>query len=262
MGSYDSYDEVPWYGYAEEILSSEIESGITNIGNHAFYGCIELKSISIPDSVATIGDSAFNGCIALGADAGPGLDTAFVIPDTITSIGTSAFRNCGFKAVVISGTGSISANAFSGCESLVTAYFQSVPPTTFSNTVFDGCDAGFRIVYKVENRSEWRDDANYDYSDPDNNTYYGYRAQAGFKVTFDLNLEDGMDVAEIEPIRVNANSVAEMPNLVDNSGDYEFVGWYTDPAFNSNQAFKPNTPITDDITLYARWRKILEGADP
>ena len=76
-----------------------------------------------------------------------------------------------------------------------------------------------------------------------------------------MNLNAGMDVAEIEPIRVNANSVPELPeSLVDNSNEYEFIGWYKDSS--GNQVFKPDTPITDDITLYARWRKILEGADP
>ncbi len=35
------------------------------------------------------------------------------------------------------------------------------------------------------------------------------------------------------------------------SDDYEFVGWYTDKAYT--QAFDFSTPITSDLTLYAKW---------
>ncbi len=36
------------------------------------------------------------------------------------------------------------------------------------------------------------------------------------------------------------------------SDDYEFVGWYTDKAYT--QAFDFSTPITSDLTLYAKWK--------
>jgi hypothetical protein len=38
-------------------------TGMTRIGNNAFYGCTELSSLTIPNSVASIGEYALSGCI-------------------------------------------------------------------------------------------------------------------------------------------------------------------------------------------------------
>ncbi|MCH5181393.1 MAG: leucine-rich repeat protein, partial [Prevotellaceae bacterium] len=38
---------------------------VTTIGNEAFCGCSDLKSITIPDTVTTIGSEAFLGCDGL-----------------------------------------------------------------------------------------------------------------------------------------------------------------------------------------------------
>ena len=57
-------------------------SGITSIGNSAFYGCKGLKCFVIPDSCTSIGANAFNGCWNLKqVDFGEGVQT----------IGASAF---------------------------------------------------------------------------------------------------------------------------------------------------------------------------
>ncbi|MBO4885101.1 MAG: leucine-rich repeat domain-containing protein, partial [Clostridia bacterium] len=62
-----------------------IENGVTNIGNYAFYGCSELRTITIPDGVTSFGDSAFNGCSEL---------RTITIPDGVTRFGASAFYGC------------------------------------------------------------------------------------------------------------------------------------------------------------------------
>ena len=53
----------PWSN--EDISNVVINSGVTHIGNHAFFGLINLSSVTIPASVASIGESAFNGCTNL-----------------------------------------------------------------------------------------------------------------------------------------------------------------------------------------------------
>lgn len=48
--------------YQEQVISVEIQEGITSIESATFYGCINLTSIEIPSGVTSIGDSAFGGC--------------------------------------------------------------------------------------------------------------------------------------------------------------------------------------------------------
>ena len=62
-----------------------IPNGVTRIDDRAFWGCIDLKSITIPDSVTSIGYGAFYGCIFL---------TRVTIPSSVINIGEEAFYNC------------------------------------------------------------------------------------------------------------------------------------------------------------------------
>ncbi|MBR1883931.1 MAG: leucine-rich repeat protein, partial [Clostridia bacterium] len=62
-----------------------IPSGVTSIGNYAFYGCSGLTSISIPNSVKFINDSAFSRCSGL---------TSISLPSSVIYIHNYAFINC------------------------------------------------------------------------------------------------------------------------------------------------------------------------
>lgn len=101
----------PWikdskiYDYLETVVISD---GVTNIGEHAFYYCENLKNITIPSSIKSIGMGAFYSCKAL---------TSITIPDGVESISESAFENCeALTSVNISGSvKSIGKSAFSGC---------------------------------------------------------------------------------------------------------------------------------------------------
>ena len=73
---------VPWIDCRSKIKMVVIESGVTTIGENAFFGCDELFSVSIPTSVETIGLSAFEDCKIL-----PNV----TIPNSVTSIGYKAF---------------------------------------------------------------------------------------------------------------------------------------------------------------------------
>ncbi len=52
-----------WKG--QTLKSVTMKSGVTSIGNYAFYQCSSLTGIMIPDSVTSIGGCAFSGCSAL-----------------------------------------------------------------------------------------------------------------------------------------------------------------------------------------------------
>ena len=85
MADYDWENNAPWYEYRSNITKSEIQNGVTSIGNWAFEGCYSLKNISMSESVTSIGSSAFNGCRNL---------TDITISANVTSIGQGAFYNC------------------------------------------------------------------------------------------------------------------------------------------------------------------------
>ncbi len=66
-------------------MNTVIPNSVTMIGNSAFEGCKELKSITIPDSVEEIGEDAFCDCCSL---------TKITIPCTVKIIGVAAFSGC------------------------------------------------------------------------------------------------------------------------------------------------------------------------
>lgn len=84
MENYTIYSSspTPWGSF---ITSVTIESGVTSIGNSAFYRCDSLTSVTIPDSVTSIGEYAFASCTAL---------TSITIPTSVINIGASAFNSC------------------------------------------------------------------------------------------------------------------------------------------------------------------------
>ena len=114
-----NYPLAPWNAHMNKINTIIANSGMTHIGNSAFYYCSSLTAVTIPDSVISIGDVAFIGCSSLGSVDIPGSVTsignyafdycssltAITIPNSVTSIGNSAFANCtSLSDVYYSGT--------------------------------------------------------------------------------------------------------------------------------------------------------------
>jgi hypothetical protein len=66
-----------WIACRDSIRTVIIESGVTSIGEVAFYWCDSLTSVTIPGSVATIGAHAFGYCSGL---------TSVSIPGSVTGI--------------------------------------------------------------------------------------------------------------------------------------------------------------------------------
>ncbi len=93
------------------IKSIIIPDSVTSIGNRAFGYCTGLERITIPDSVASISDDVFNGCSNI---------KSITLPDSVTSIGYDAFRGCiSLESINISnGVTSIGPDAFYDCSSL------------------------------------------------------------------------------------------------------------------------------------------------
>ena len=110
----------PWYNYADNITSVEIEKGITSIGASSFDSCTRLASVKIPDSVTSIGGYAFSDCTGL---------TSITIPDSVTSIKYCAFSGCtGLTSITIpASVTSIGADAFYLCTGIKDVYCDADP---------------------------------------------------------------------------------------------------------------------------------------
>ena len=113
---------------------------LTTIGDHAFFGCSSLTSITIPNGVTKIEDYAFNGCPSLQEFNGkfasedgrclivdgtlnsyaPAGLTEYTIPDSVTTVGENVFWNCySLTSVTIpDSVTSIGNRAFDSCYNL------------------------------------------------------------------------------------------------------------------------------------------------
>ena len=111
-----NYPLAPWNAHMNKINTIIANSGMTHIGNSAFYYCSSLTAVTIPDSVISIGAGAFTGCSSLGS-----VD----IPSSVTSIGNYAFDYCSsLTAITIpNSVTSIGNSAFANCTSLSDVYY-------------------------------------------------------------------------------------------------------------------------------------------
>lgn len=117
------------YLNAKWLKEVTFNTGVTEIGNQAFKGCINLTTVTIEGAViTTIGDKAFHGCQKLGD---------FELPNSLTSIGEEAFRNCEkFTSVTIPAGCTLGDGAFVWCTQLKTATINSdidIPSRCFQN---------------------------------------------------------------------------------------------------------------------------------
>ena len=109
-----------FYYLNKTIKSISLPSGVTSIGNYAFYNCSSLTSITIPSSVTSIGNSAFYYCSSLAS---------ITIPSGVTSIG---------------------ARAFASCSSLASITVEAVTPPTLGSGVFSSTHADLVIYVPAE----------------------------------------------------------------------------------------------------------------
>ena len=121
-----------------ELKSIIAPESITSIGDYAFYGCSGLSSILIPNGVINIGDYAFYGC--------QGLEKV-EISDNVTSIGDYAFSDCTGLTNISLGNSitTIGLSAFSNCCNIENVV---IPDSviTIGKSAFSSCTALSEII--------------------------------------------------------------------------------------------------------------------
>lgn len=172
-----SFRGAQWYSKRENITNVVIESGVTSIGDYAFYNCANLITATIPESVINIGSNAFYECTGLsdlyitdlasylnidfaGYASNPfypqnlygennithklyingELSTDIIIPDGVTNINDYAFNRCiDLTSVTIpDSVTSIGENAFALCENLKNVSIGN-SVAIIGGSAFNGC---------------------------------------------------------------------------------------------------------------------------
>ena len=106
---------------------------VTEIGNSAFYNCINLETVVIPNSITEIERCTFQNCISL---------KSVEIPSSITVIGSDAFEKCSsLESVEIpNSVTEIGVGAFYNCSSLVSVNIP-ISVSYIASFTFYGCSS-------------------------------------------------------------------------------------------------------------------------
>lgn len=128
--------------------------GLTEIGNYAFYKCVNLESVKIPYGVKRIGDHTFSYCESLTSINIPNSVTGIAgmafekceslknitIPDSVTTIGSYAFQFCiNLTSITIPNRiTNIGMYTFANCKSLSSLVIPN-SVTNIDKSAFDKC---------------------------------------------------------------------------------------------------------------------------
>ena len=140
-----------------------IPQGIQWIGEQAFYGCVNLTSITIPDSVSIIDNYAFSVCRSLDG---------IIIPDSVKTIGNFAFWCCHSltNITVPDSVTAIGNYAFRECENLTNIIIPD-SITAIGEDAFMGCDSLTATVGRGSYAAKYCKENNIPYTYPDSNDW-------------------------------------------------------------------------------------------
>ena len=205
----------PWNDHKSQITKLVVQEGVTSIGEAAFLKYWNLRSVELHEGLEEIGDFAFSCCV----NPNPGSESleSIHIPSTVTKIGNGCFLGCKTLKEVTFEPGSelqtIGKDAFDECSKLETISCESALKEKLSGVV------GESKISVTHWNVNFVTDAN----------------------------------TKTEPVE-NNKTVAK-PRTDPAKDGYIFAGWYTKDESGkwADKAFNFDTPITDDVTLYARW---------
>ena len=282
MKEYEDYTQRPWVAHKNDIKKVVIGEEVTTIGKHAFEDCSQLSTVELPPDgkLQKIGFNAF-GYLTPGSAP---IITKIVIPASVEEIAPYAFDHCTHLATVTFASDSqlktiglsafqytaieevrIPANieqlgsepmygggwTFYNCSNLKKVVFESPSKLNYvSNGNFSGCSEDLIICCMDEKVIEkLTETGDMNKGNVDRNiikpTY----------PTVTFNFDNG---SEVKTEKVENGKTISKPETDPTKDGYVFADWYTKDE-SGNWAAKPfdfNTPITDNITLYAQWEEV------
>lgn len=173
--------DMPWYTLKGRIKEVEIHSGITDVGNSAFYECDDLRTVTLSPTVTEIGNYAFCNCSDLISITIPSSVTkignetfaachslkSIELPSSMKEIGYSAFQDSGIGSITIpSGVTKIESTTFNHCSNLTDvkilsditeigdsafAYCQNLTNIALPSSITKIGDAAFAYCYNLSN---------------------------------------------------------------------------------------------------------------
>ena len=149
-----------------QFLELKYFTGLTSIGEGAFYKCGALTSVSLPENVKTIGYGAFSGCTNL---------TSIVLPNSVEVVGENSFYGCsGLTSIHIpENVTSIGSRAFGNCTALTSIYI-SCNVADFGYYSFYNCPNVTSIQVDPKNPNfDCRDDCNAIIETASNTLFFG-----------------------------------------------------------------------------------------
>ena len=210
MENYTNPTASPWYPYRNNFNSVVIESGVTSIGDFAFFGDGSLFA--------------------------PSLTVTFAEGSTLTTIGTVAFSRANLTSIAIpASVTSIGDHAFDGCSNLATVALNSNPfigDNAFDN-IKDGATVTMNLTANLADGAKWTTFYNMNYN---------FQADANTQV-FKVELSGtGLTMHEVEDKIVNAclpvvlkksaegNIVMTLTTAATSNTEPNSLGGVSDPA--------------------------------
>lgn len=131
MHDYSYNEKAPWEDSGSDITRVVIGSGVTHIGDYAFYWYSMIEQVTLPEGLESIGTYSFYHCTSLAN---------ITIPSTVNQIGEGAFCMCSSMTDVSipKGVTVISDYLFDSCTSLENI---DIPEgiVRIGNSAFSGC---------------------------------------------------------------------------------------------------------------------------
>ena len=239
----------------KELISITISNGVKSIGAGAFSECTKLENIYIPNSVTSIGNAAFSGCTKLSNVVlsqsltelsynlfnGCSALEEITIPENVTNINGSAFSGCSAleEITIPDGVISIGESVFSSCSSLINVTIGG-GFTAVSNYAFSGCSSLTEITI------------------PNNIKSIGYKAFSGCSSLTSVTIPDSVTAIGHESFS-NCSSltsiiIPESVTSIDNDSFYccNSLESITLPAHSIASLFKHAIPETLSTVKFSR----------